>query len=249
MAKQSVPRGVVDPHRPHGGTTLHAPGRKGIGQGMTAIVHGQAGRLRLRRAECGHCRRHRPPAGQRASANSTARPGPRPRHCRRPPTGRRGCDGPRPAWHIPCGLPRHSWPRPDRPLPAAHAGPRLPSLRRASGRTRPAQSAPPRSTNTVCGELQPCWSNAQASAAMAAAVRRAVPSSARRSAPTIANDNFGPKTMSSVPYRRGRLMIASTASRPPQATRTSARRESSRAAAGPAGRHRPRPWHRSIRGR
>ena len=36
--------------------------------------------------------------------------------------------------------------------------------------------------------------------------------------------------MSSVPYRRGRLMIASTASRPPQATRTSASRESSRAA-------------------
>ena len=31
---------------------------------------------------------------------------------------------------------------------------------------------PPRSTKTVCGELQPCWSKAQASAAMAAAAVR-----------------------------------------------------------------------------
>ena len=74
-------------------------------------------------------------------------------------------------------------------------------------------TAPPRSTNIVCGELQPCWSNAEASAATAAAVRRAVWSFASRSAPTIAQESFGPKIMSSVPYRLGRLTIASTAFR------------------------------------
>ena len=42
---------------------------------------------------------------------------------------------------------------------------------------------------------------------------------------------FGPNTISSVPKRRGKFMIASTASRPPQATRTSANADSVAAAA------------------
>ena len=222
--EQPVQGGVVDPHRPPPAGQRSTPREvRASARAMTAIINGQAGRLRLATNRMRPPRRHRVPAARRACAKM-ARLG----QARVLVT----------VDHRPLdvaavvGLATHGIfgtdsqgihrPRPDRPRPTAHGGELgLHGFDRANEANSAGRMVPRRLRTTPCaascspaGRMQrrPRWPRPFAGRVTA---REARPPRSRR---TI----FGPKTMSSVPYRRGRLMIASTASGPPQATRTSA---------------------------